>query len=209
MKSVSILSLATKNYVAKKLELDALYRKDANSEKIEKYSEEIKRQVLQTLEQKRAEGLRVIKKDYRKTKESVHEFAKEFLQEIFTKGISPENAATLDNLSKIVISEAEMEMYISKFSGNPMALRRLGEIAKEKGFSHLQVSNNNALGYEYYVDKYVEFEEHCESVITECDEFDFKKPVDLGMEIVLGIMHTGLEKQEVKSNQEFSILEDE
>lgn len=71
----------------------------------------------------------------------------------YTKNLSELDTSTLNNLALIPLSESELSLHFKKYKDNPLALRRLEIITKEKGFELPRFAKEffeNMKDYDYY-----------------------------------------------------------
>lgn len=127
-----------------------------------------------------------------------------FLASKFTMNLNEVDLATLDNLSKIEISPNEMKLQFIKYKDNPLALRRLEQISKNKTWGE-EIHNTlvaeyatNVLGFDYYTEEFDQFIQTCNNTIREYDTLDPEIEMDEFIEIALNIQEKALENELVR-----------
>lgn len=210
MKQFNRIMESTQNYCKKKLAEDVKLRKKL--QEAENYNLALKGDI-------RAEALATHRDAIRHFESLWDDSIKASKQQImdqlearFTTGITKDDEATLDNLSRVELSKAELELQFKKFKDNPFALRRLEEIAKEKDFTlpdFIQQEIDNTYGYDYYMGKLGDYMKTCQSTMRAYDNLDPEKELDEFTQITLDIYDKTLVDQTNVMVEIFSRVEGE
>lgn len=112
------------------------------------------------------------------------------LEEKFTMNLSEVDAITLVNLASIPLSEDELRLQFKKYKNNPLVLRRLEVIAREKGFDIIELAKEflgNNHGFEYYVTKIDEFVDNLQVHVDEAIAINPKMTEDEGKGVIVNL----------------------
>lgn len=209
MKSIKMLADSTKRTINEILAANEAYRTEC--EKAEAYNAVTKNDKLDQAEQDRLTKLYHLKDVFLDAKKASRSLTEEYLSGKFTMALSPEDEATLSNLSKITLSESEMRLHYEKYRNHPLALRRLQTIAKENDVAiHnsalAEVISGNLQDYDYYKSIYSDYVRTCEIAITEIENMNptrFSEFDQIAVDVQIATVDNAAESTET----EFSKLE--
>lgn len=209
MKSIKMLADSTKRTINELLAANEAYRSEC--EKAEAYNAVTKNDKLDQAEQNRVTQLYHLKEVFLDSKKAARNLTEEYLSGKFTMTLSPEDEATLNNLSKIKLSESEMRLHYEKYRNHPLALRRLQTIAKENDVAiHnsalAEVISGNLQDYDYYESIYSDYVRTCDLALTEIENLNpsrFSEFDQIAVDIQMATVDNAAESTE----KEFSKLE--
>lgn len=209
MKSIKMLADSTKRTINEILAANEAYRTEC--EKAEAYNAVTKNDKLDQAEQNRLTQLYHLKDVFLDAKKASRSLTEEYLSGKFTMALSPEDEATLSNLSKITLSESEMRLHYEKYRNHPLALRRLQTIAKENDVAiHssalAEVISGNLQDYDYYESIYSDYVRTCEIAITEIENMNPTRFSEFD-QIAVDVQTATVDNAAESTETEFSKLE--
>ena len=209
MKSIKMLVDSTKRTINEFLAANEAYRTEC--EKAEAYNAVTKNDKLDQAEQNRLTQLYHLKDVFLDAKKASRSLTEEYLSGKFTMALSPEDEATLSNLSKITLSESEMRLQYEKYRNHPLALRRLQTIAKENDVAiHnsalAEVISGNLQDYDYYQSVFSDFENSCEQALTEVENLNPSRFGEFD-QIIVDVQLATVDNATESAVKEFSKLE--
>lgn len=209
MKSIKMLADSTKRTINEILAANEAYRTEC--EKAEAYNAVTKNDKLDQAEQDRLTQLYHLKDVFLDAKKVSRSLTEEYLSGKFTMALSPEDEATLSNLSKITLSESEMRLHYEKYRNHPLALRRLQTIAKENDVAiHnsalAEVISGNLQDYDYYQSVFSDFENSCEQALTEVENLNPSRFGEFD-QIIVDVQLATVDNATESAVKEFSKLE--
>lgn len=209
MKSIKMLADSTKRTINEILAANEAYRTEC--EKAEAYNAVTKNDKLDQAEQDRLTQLYHLKDVFLDAKKASRSLTEEYLSGKFTMALSPEDEATLSNLSKITLSESEMRLHYEKYRNHPLALRRLQTIAKENDVAiHnsalAEVISGNLQDYDYYQSVFSDFENSCEQALTEVENLNPSRFGEFD-QIIVDVQLATVDNATESAVKEFSKLE--
>lgn len=209
MKSIKMLADSTKRTINELLAANEAYRSEC--EKAEAYNAVTKNDKLDQAEQNRVTQLYHLKEVFLDSKKAARNLTEEYLSGKFTMTLSPEDEATLNNLSKIKLSESEMRLHYEKYRNHPLALRRLQTIAKENDVAiHnsalAEVISGNLQDYDYYESIYSDYVRTCDLALTEIENLNPSRFSEFD-QIAVDIQMATIDNAAESTEKEFSKLE--
>lgn len=209
MKSIKMLADSSKRFIKELLAANEVYRKEC--EEAQAYNAVTKNDKLDQAEQNRVTQLYQLKEVFLDSKKAARNLTEEYLSGKFTMTLSPEDEATLNNLSKIKLSESEMRLHYEKYRNHPLALRRLQTIAKENDVAiHnsalAEAISGNLQDYDYYQSIYSDFESSCDQSLAEIEHIN---PLRFGRydQIIVDVCINTVDNSAESAEKEFSKLE--
>lgn len=210
LKNLKSMVVSTYAYKERRLAADAELRKQiANAQT---YNVTIRLEKESEAKEKHQKSLDNNKNIFEDSMTAAQIIINTFLASKFTMDLNEVDLATLDNLSKIEISPNEMKLQFIKYKDNPLALRRLEQISKNKTWGE-EIHNTlvagyatNVLGFDYYAEVFDEFIRTCNNTIREYDTLDPEIEMDEFIEIALNIQEKVLENELVRIDEILSSL---
>ncbi|MDH6363265.1 hypothetical protein M2139_000315 [Enterococcus sp. PF1-24] len=194
------------NYYQKRKDIDREFK--TGMEAAEEYNAKIKsdRQT-ELITNQRTNSVR-LRQQYNELFANIKESVKVFVAGKFTMTLSAEDEATLNNLEKIDLSDAEIELQIDKYKDNPLVLRRLyGLYGGGNDTIKKMLLLSSEKDYSYYMKVYDDF---ANLAISGMDSLDAADPMQVDHEystITADLVIKALENELTTIEQEFVQLE--
>lgn len=127
----------------------------------------------------------------------------------FTLNLSDNDAIILSSLSQIELSKEELKLQFKKYSDNPLVLRRLEGIAKEKGFDIAELAQefiSNHYNYDFYVEQLDMFIEGMKSNFEEAMAINPKMTTDQGSQVVVELLMNLIDSKAAEATELFEAV---